>query len=154
MAKDWKEITDDEILNFDEAHTGNMARYGRIMQKRSTDATLNLRDNVKGLVETIYRASQGLQEKTEHLTKALDEVGTAVQDASMGLQVKMDEAADSLGGRIGEHIGRLVESLDKATTAANAAAVASGRHARNLAWATWALVGVTIVLAFVAAWHG
>lgn len=154
MAKDWKEILDDEILNFDEAHTGNMARYGRILDKRATDATLSLRDKVTGLIETIYRASQGAQEKAEILSKSLDNVGGAVQAASVGLQVKMDKATDRLGESIGEHIGSLVASLDKATTAANSAAIASGKHARNLAIATWALVIATIVLVYVTALHG
>lgn len=67
MPKDWKDIPDDEVLNFEEAHTGKMARYERIMQKKSIDAVVSLRDKLVGLMETIYKASQGLQEKTDQL---------------------------------------------------------------------------------------
>jgi len=74
MPKDWKEISDDEILNFDGSQTAIMARYERIMQKRSTDAVLGLRDKLTGLMETVYRASQGLQEKTDQLFGLYDRI--------------------------------------------------------------------------------
>ncbi len=67
MPKDWKEITDDEILNFEEAHTAKMARYERIMRQRNNESLNSLRDKVTGLMETIYRASQGMKEKTDEL---------------------------------------------------------------------------------------
>ena len=67
MPKDWKEISNDEILNFDGSQTAITARYERIMQQRSTEAVIALRDKVTGLMETIYRASQGIQEKTDKL---------------------------------------------------------------------------------------
>jgi hypothetical protein len=67
MPKDWKDIDDDEILNFSGPQTAEIARYERIMQKRSIEAVVGLRDKVTGLMETVYRASQGLQEKSEQL---------------------------------------------------------------------------------------
>ena len=67
MPKDWKEFSNDEILNFDGSQTAIMARYERIMQQHSTEAVIGLRDKVTGLMETIYRASQGIQEKTDKL---------------------------------------------------------------------------------------
>jgi hypothetical protein len=67
MPKDWKEIPDDEILNFEDAHTAKMARYERIMQKKSIDSVHGLRDKLVGLMDTIYRASQGLKDKTDQL---------------------------------------------------------------------------------------
>lgn len=67
MPKDWKDFSSDEILNFDGSQTAIMARYERIMQQRSTEAVIGLRDKVTGLMETIYRASQGIQEKTGKL---------------------------------------------------------------------------------------
>ena len=65
MPKDWDELTNDEILNFEEAHTGKMARYERVMQQRNIESTNLLKDKITGLTETIYRASQGLQDKYE-----------------------------------------------------------------------------------------
>lgn len=72
MPKDWKQITDDEILNFEEAHTAKMARYERIMQQRNIESLISLRDKLTGLMETIYRASQGMKEKTDELITLYD----------------------------------------------------------------------------------
>jgi len=74
MPKDWKEISNDEILNFDGSQTAIMARYERIMQQRSTDAVIGLRDRITGLMETIYRASQGIQEKTDKLLELYNRI--------------------------------------------------------------------------------
>lgn len=67
MPKDWKDLTDDEILNFDGAHTAKMSQYDRIMRQKNIMALNSLRDKVAGLIETIYRASQGTQKKAENL---------------------------------------------------------------------------------------
>lgn len=77
MPKNWNEIPDDEILNFEDAHTGKMARYERIMQQKSIQATIGLRDKVTGLMETIYRASQGLKEKTTDLISLYEKISNA-----------------------------------------------------------------------------
>jgi len=42
MPKDWKDISDDEVLNFSGPQTAETARYERIMQKRSIDAIVGL----------------------------------------------------------------------------------------------------------------
>ena len=73
MPKDWKEISADEMLNFDDAHTGTMARFDRIMQQKSIDTIDGLREKIVGLMETIYRASQALQEKADNLGKQIDQ---------------------------------------------------------------------------------
>ena len=44
------------------------------------------------------------------------------------------------------YVNQLSQALDKLTAAVNTASDASGRHARSLVWATWALVLVTVVL--------
>jgi|GEM_PF-6710278 len=74
MPKDWKEISDDELLNYDGSQTAIIARYERIMQKRSTDAVIGLENKLVGLTETIYRASQGLQEKADKLFSLYDNI--------------------------------------------------------------------------------
>ncbi len=65
MPKDWKELTDEEMLNYEEANTSIMARYERIMQYRSIESTNLLKDKITALTDTIYRASQGIQDKYE-----------------------------------------------------------------------------------------
>lgn len=77
MPKDWKDISDDEILNFDGPQTAEIARYERIMQKRSIDAVVGLRDKVTGLMETVYRASQGFQERSDRLFELYERISKA-----------------------------------------------------------------------------
>jgi hypothetical protein len=91
MNSDWQKVTDDEILN----HTGvrdssTTARYERILQKRTIDATGELKDKLVGLIETIYRASQGIQEKAEKLFSLQDRISrsqTRQQNVLIGLSV-------------------------------------------------------------------
>ena len=42
--------------------------------ERATEAVIRLGDKVKGLMETIYRASQGIQEKTDKLLELYDRI--------------------------------------------------------------------------------
>jgi hypothetical protein len=65
MPKDWKNIADDEILNFEGSQTAEIARYERIMQKRSSDAMLVLTDRLMGLGDTIHKMHQGLRDKAD-----------------------------------------------------------------------------------------
>ncbi len=68
MPKDWKNLTDEEMLNYEEANTSLMARYKRIMQYRSIESTNLLKDKITALTDTIYRASQGIQDKYENFS--------------------------------------------------------------------------------------
>jgi hypothetical protein len=38
MPKDWKEITNDDLLNFDGPQTAEIARYERILRQRTVEA--------------------------------------------------------------------------------------------------------------------
>jgi len=67
MPKNWDEIDVNEMLNFDCAHTGKMAQYGRIMQHQLTKSVSFLSEKLMGVMETIYRAHQGLKEKADEL---------------------------------------------------------------------------------------
>jgi len=81
MAKKWDEIDIDEVLNFNEAHTGKMAQYERIMQHRLTDAVSILSDKLIGVMETIYRAHQGLKGKADDLQTAYEEISKKQMDS-------------------------------------------------------------------------
>lgn len=91
MSADWQKITDDEILNSTGMReNATIARYERILQKRMTDAALELRDKLTGLMETAHRASQGLQEKSDHLIGAYKEISESQgrqQKAIIGLSL-------------------------------------------------------------------
>ena len=65
MPIHWKDLTDDEMLNFEEPQTAVIARYDRIMQKHATQAMLGLKDRLTGLGETIYKMHLGLSDKAD-----------------------------------------------------------------------------------------
>ncbi len=60
MPKDWKKISDDEILNYDEAHTGQMARYGRISEKRTQDGLGKVEQGLSTLTEASRQSTDRL----------------------------------------------------------------------------------------------
>ena len=76
MAEDWKDISDDTILNYSGGPNDPAVsdRYQRILQKRSTDAVHALNDKLTGLIKTVDRASQGLKEKTDELLALYDRI--------------------------------------------------------------------------------
>ena len=43
MSKDWKDITDDEVLNFEGSQTAIIARYDRIMDQKTIHALMEVR---------------------------------------------------------------------------------------------------------------
>ena len=67
MPKNWDKIDINEMLNFDDAHTGKVAQYGRIMQHQLTKSVSILSEKLTGVMETIYRAHQGFKEKADEL---------------------------------------------------------------------------------------
>jgi hypothetical protein len=69
MPRDWKDLTDEEVLNFDGPQTAEIARYDRILQKRSIDAMLALTSGLSGLGDTIYKMHQGLKDKADEAFK-------------------------------------------------------------------------------------
>lgn len=56
--KDWKEIDEDLILNYSEAHTGTMFQYERIMNRR-------LRDSIISLTESFNKQSGALKKSID-----------------------------------------------------------------------------------------
>ncbi len=67
MARDWKQIDIDEILNFDEAHTGRMAQYERIMRHREIEALHSVRAGLFDVKKTIHQTSDRLEKRLEVL---------------------------------------------------------------------------------------
>ena len=77
MPKNWSDITDDQILNFDGSQPAIIVRYERIMQKKSIDSLHALRDKLTELMEAIHGASQGLQVKTDELINLYGNISKA-----------------------------------------------------------------------------
>jgi len=82
MSKDYKASSDEELLNYEEPNTAQVSRYARIMQHRSNEATMQLAKQLRGVTETVYRASQGPQEKASELLSKIDEA-RAIADAAI-----------------------------------------------------------------------
>lgn len=89
----------------------------------------------------------GLKSEQEGLRESIDNLGGALLSVSSGLQVKIGVSTEKLENALEMSSSRLLAGLETAAAAANRAAAASAKHARNLAWATWALVAATFVLA-------
>jgi hypothetical protein len=84
MGKDWKEISIDDILNFDGPQTAEIARYERIMQHRTIEAMNGLSgrldsvvEKLVGVMETIHRVGQLAQEKADQAIQAADKASTS-----------------------------------------------------------------------------
>jgi hypothetical protein len=73
VPKSWKQITDDEILDYDDAHTGQVARYERIMQHRSNVEMHNLSRMLQGVMETIHTTAQLVSDKADVAMQKYDE---------------------------------------------------------------------------------
>ena len=74
MPKKWDEIDINEILNFHAADTGKMAQYARIMQHHLMKSVSFLTEKLTGVMETIYRAHQGLEKKADELQNSYTEI--------------------------------------------------------------------------------
>ena len=83
-------------------------------------------------------------DQSQGLIDALDKVGATAQVAAVGLQVKLDKAASRVGDALDDNVRRLIESLDRSSSAAN-------RSANALMRATWALAILTGVLVVITA---
>jgi len=68
---DWKELNEDTILNYEEAHTGNMARYERIMSRR-------LRDSISALTESFNKQAIELNKSLGRFTEASSKLSNKI----------------------------------------------------------------------------
>ncbi len=67
MPRDWKQIDIDEILNFDEGHTGRMAQYERIMRQKEIEALYNVHAGLVDFKKAIHQTSDRLEKRLEVL---------------------------------------------------------------------------------------
>jgi hypothetical protein len=72
MSKDWNDISTDDLLNYSEAHTGNMARYDRIMNHKSAQAQMKVQASLVALNTTIGISSGKLEQRVQSLEKVLN----------------------------------------------------------------------------------
>jgi preprotein translocase subunit SecG len=61
MPKDWKAITDDELLNYDGAITAEIARYDRIMTMKMHNALGDVWGGLFDLKKTLHAATEKME---------------------------------------------------------------------------------------------
>jgi hypothetical protein len=81
MSKDYKAISEEEMLNFEDANTAQIARYARIMQHRSSEATVQLAKQMQSVAKRIYTASQAAQENAREFANKVDEAIAKADEA-------------------------------------------------------------------------
>ena len=90
MPTDWNEIETDELLNFDGAHTGQMARYERIMRHREIQVMGDVSAKLFDLKRIIHQSSENLNEK-------ITEFNETINHSSESLNTKITEFDKSQG---------------------------------------------------------
>jgi hypothetical protein len=88
VPKDWKEITDDEILNFAGPQTAEIARYDRIMRKRNVDALMQVWAGLFDLKKSLHTVSEKLEARMLETEK--------IQTAAAASQTKLQRVAIAL----------------------------------------------------------
>ena len=83
MPNDWENISEDEILNFDGANTGQMARYERIMRNKTNKALLDVRMGLHDVKKATIKSS----EKIEAALQKAEKSSTKFQKATIILTV-------------------------------------------------------------------
>jgi hypothetical protein len=90
VAKDWKDITDDEILNFDGPQTAEIARYDRIMRKRTVDALMQVWAGLFDVKKSLHIVSDKLEARlleAEKIQREAAESQTKLQRVTIALTI-------------------------------------------------------------------
>src|ERR1017187_6366099 len=61
MPKDWKDVTDEEVLNFDGSQPAIIARYERIMDKKTIDALMEVRAGLFDVKKSMHIVTDKLE---------------------------------------------------------------------------------------------
>ena len=77
MPKDWKDITDDEVLNSEESQTAIIARYKRIMDKKTIDALMKVRMGLFDVKESMHIVTNKLEARLIEAEKIQKEAATS-----------------------------------------------------------------------------
>ena len=83
MPTDWRDISEDEILNFDEAHTGKMAKYERIMRNKTNTVLMEVRTGLHDAKEATIQSS----EKIESALREAERSSGKFQKATIALTI-------------------------------------------------------------------
>ncbi len=76
-------ISDEELLNYEDAQTATMDRYRRIMQHRNNEVMLQVARQLRGVSETVYRASQLADARGTQAIGKVDEAMSKADDVEL-----------------------------------------------------------------------
>jgi len=77
MPQNWDEINEDEMLNYEEANTGKMAKYYRIMFRRLRESTHDLGGKVEGLIAALSNIHETIHDETGKMIAAQKKISQA-----------------------------------------------------------------------------
>ena len=77
MPKDWKEITDDEVLNFEGSQTAIIARYERIMDQKTINALMEVRMGLFDVKKSMHVVTDKLESRLIEAEKIQKEAATS-----------------------------------------------------------------------------
>lgn len=90
MTKDWSELSDDDLLNFEGSQTALTERYGRIMQKRTIDALMDVRGGLHDVKKATHLLAEKLDSRLAELDRSQKDTATSqsrLQKAALALTV-------------------------------------------------------------------
>ncbi|WP_036499370.1 hypothetical protein [Nitrosococcus oceani] len=77
MAKDWKELTTDELLNFNGPETAEIARFERIMQQRTAESLREFQSELSNTANHINQSTDRIVGVGNRLIKTIEAQGGA-----------------------------------------------------------------------------
>lgn len=77
MPKDWKDISDDEVLNFDGSQTAIIARYERIMDQKTINALMEVRMGLFDVKKSMHVVTDKLEARLIEAEKIQREAATS-----------------------------------------------------------------------------
>jgi predicted phosphoadenosine phosphosulfate sulfurtransferase len=77
MPKDWTDITDDEVLNFDGSLTAIIARYERIMDQKTINALMEVRMGLHDVKKSMHVVTDKLEARLIEAEKIQKEAATS-----------------------------------------------------------------------------
>lgn len=90
MPKDWKDITDDEVLNFDGSQTAIIARYERIMDQKTINALMEVRMGLFDVKKSMHVVTDKLEARLIEAEKIQKEAAASqnkIQRVTIALTV-------------------------------------------------------------------
>ena len=90
MPKDWKELTDDDLLNYEGPLTAQIARYDRIMAKKMHDALQNVWGGLFDVKKAMHSSTAKIEARlteSEKIQRKAAASQTTLQGVTIALTV-------------------------------------------------------------------